>query len=360
MFEKIIILLMTSLAVGSSVSSMVRSDIERALNKAENNTAAASDVTFSENDKKPAEVPKAEQTAEKISEPEKPPETSVSKKEKPPETSVSKKEEPPETSVSKKEEPPETSVSKKEEPEDTEEDYKTITLEGKKYVLAFEDNFDGTELDTDKWERCPEWQRQDLNNYWSDEMSYLDGEGNLIIGMKYDEASDRYLSGGIRSKGKFEQTYGYYEIRCSINNVPGYWTAFWLMGESVADTTLGGRNGTEIDIMETPYYDTGEIQNSLNWDGYGAQHKVSWNVVKRNVYDGKYHTFALLWTNKEYVFYTDGEETWRTNAKEAQGTCQVPLYMKITSEMGSWAKGLDNSRLPDYMKTDYVRVYTAE
>ena len=42
------------------------------------------------------------------------------------------------------------------------------------YEVVFEDNFDGDKLDETKWERCPEWKRQDLNCYWDDDMSYLD------------------------------------------------------------------------------------------------------------------------------------------------------------------------------------------
>lgn len=240
---------------------------------------------------------------------------------------------------------------------DPSEAYKSIEIEGKTYVLSFEDGFDGTELDTEKWERCPEWKRQDLNNYWDNDMSYLDGEGNLIVAMTYDKETDRFLSGSIRSRGKFEQAYGYFEIRCTVNTVPGYWTAFWLMGDSVLDEKDGGRNGTEIDIMETPFYSRGEVQNTLNWDGYGDNHKSLGNITKADVYDGEYHTFSLLWTDKEYVYYIDGKESWRTDASEAKGVCEVPLYIKITSEMGSWGGKPDPESLPDYMKTDYVRVY---
>ena len=238
-----------------------------------------------------------------------------------------------------------------------EDSYKNIEIEGKNYTLSFEDNFEGEAIDGTKWEQCPEQKRQDLNNYWDNSMSYLDGEGNLVIGMSYDESSDRFLSGGVRSKGRFEQAYGYFEIRCTVNTVPGYWTAFWLMGDSIVDETKGGKNGTEIDIMETAYLEKGEVQNTLNWDGYGSAHKSLGNVSKVNIYDGEYHTFALLWTKNEYVFYTDGKETWRTNASSALGTCEVPLFLKITSETGSWTGTPDPKNLPDFMKIDYVRVY---
>lgn len=231
----------------------------------------------------------------------------------------------------------------------------TMTIDGRSYQLTFEDDFSGRELDLTKWERCPEWNRQDLNNKWDDDMSYLDGMGNLIIGMHYDRSEGKYLSGAVRSKGKFEQTYGYYEIRCTVNTIPGYWTAFWLMGDSVNSEEKGGVDGTEIDIYESAYYEQGLIQHTLNWDGYGSAHKSEGFKAKADVYDGEYHTFSLLWTEDEYVYYIDGVETWRTDAAAAYGVCEVPLYLKISSEMGTWAGGVPAES--DSIKVDYVRVY---
>ena len=90
--------------------------------------------------------------------------------------------------------------------------------DGTNWKLVWSDEFDGTELDTSKWERCPDYKRQDLNNYWSDDMSYLDGEGHLVIEMVYNEERNSFDSGAVRTKGKFEQAYGYFEISCTLNN----------------------------------------------------------------------------------------------------------------------------------------------
>ena len=78
-----------------------------------------------------------------------------------------------------------------------------------------------------------------------------------------------------------------------------------------------------------------------------------------NVYDGEFHTFGLLWTKDEYVYYIDGKETWRTNAEKAEGTCEVPLYLIISAETGSWADKPVKSDFPDSIYVDYVRVYSA-
>lgn len=232
-------------------------------------------------------------------------------------------------------------------------------IDGVTYNITFEDNFEGTKLDSSKWVHSAEQKRQDLNNYWKDEMAYLDGEGHLVIKMEYDKYTDRYNSGAVETKGKFEQAYGYYEIKCTLNNVPGYWTAFWLFDEAVNSEENGGRDGTEIDIYESPYYNEKQIQHTLNWDGYGKAHKSEGKIVDANVYDGKFHTFGLLWTKDEYVYYIDGKETWRTNAEKAEGTCEVPLCLIVSAETGSWADKPEKNDFPDSIYVDYVRVYSA-
>ncbi len=232
----------------------------------------------------------------------------------------------------------------------------TLYVEGEAYSLTFEDEFEGTALDRTKWAPCPEWKRQDLNCYWENDMVAVNGDGLLTISSDYKNGN--YYMGAIRSKNLFTQTYGYFEVKCTLNTVPGYWTAFWLMGETVENVDGGGVDGTEIDIMESAYFGTA-INHALHWDGYGKDHKSIGSQTKNSdVYDGEFHTFSLLWTEEEYIFYIDGKETWRTKAEEAGGTCQAPLYMKFTAETGSWtASKLDTSKFPTSVYVDYVKVY---
>ena len=67
-----------------------------------------------------------------------------------------------------------------------------------------------------------------------------------------------------------------------------------------------------------------------------------------------FHDYSLLWTPTEYVFYIDGKETWRT---KAGGVCQVPLYIKLSDEVGDWAGDIKKVKLPDEFLVDHVRVY---
>lgn len=52
----------------------------------------------------------------------------------------------------------------------------------------------------------------------------------------------------------------------------------------------------------------------------------------------------------------DGKETWRT---KAGGVSQVPEFMKLSDEIGSWAGDIKKATLPDQFLVDYVRVYDA-
>ena len=109
----------------------------------------------------------------------------------------------------------------------------------------------------------------------------------------------------------------------------------------------------EFDIMEKPWLDE-RVQQTLHWDGYREQHKSQGNVARvPGVMEG-WHTFSIWWDRDQYVFYVDGHETWRT---DAGGVCQVPLYIKLSDEIGNWAGDIRQAKLPDRFLVDYVRVY---
>lgn len=222
--------------------------------------------------------------------------------------------------------------------------------EGKTWKLAWSDEFNGTKIDKSKWEILGDWKRRD--GYWVKEDSYVDGKGNLIIRTKKD--GDRYTSGAMRTRNRFEHKFGYWVCRSKFPEQVGHWPAFWLHANSVGKVGNEGRDGTEIDIMEKPWLED-KITQNLHWDGYGAAHKNAGGKVSTipGISEG-FHTFGLHWKSDEYVFYVDGKETWRTNAG---GVSQVPQYMKLTEEIGKWGGDIRKAKLPDYFTVDYVRVY---
>ena len=232
----------------------------------------------------------------------------------------------------------------------------TMTLGGKRYCLSFDDEFEGNSLDPAKWRLCPEQRRQDAGGRWADsEVSVHDG--NLWLRARIREDGTP-VSGGIRTLGVWEQTRGYFECRMAFPKTTGFWGAFWMMCGQVFKEDGSGVSGAEIDIIESGECARRGVNHAIHWDGYRAAHKSTSKFLpnRPDLYEG-WHTYGLQWTKDAYVFYIDGEETWRT---AEPGICVHPGYMKVTTEFGTWAAPIVPEELPDYCRVDWVRAWKEE
>lgn len=238
----------------------------------------------------------------------------------------------------------------------------------KPWNVIFEDNFDGTELNTDVWEV---WDEMRDNKYsYSKDAMFLDGKGNLInrvsVLKDYDPAvQDSRQSGAITTKDKYETTYGYFEIRMKPHLTTGMWSAFWLMAGDMGDVDAvednSAVNGCEIDVVET-IFSQKLPSHAIHWDGYYNDQTETFSastLIKPNpeVFDGNFHTFAVRWSGYEYVFLVDGKVTV-TAYPDHMGICKEPAYLLISSHIGEWA-GNVTLQPGEYSDTvvDYVRVY---
>ena len=249
--------------------------------------------------------------------------------------------------------------------------------------LIFSDEFDGTSLDTSKWNTCPEWNRQGRST-WKDDMVSV-SDGYLHLKFKRDPqlgasistnpaiANNWIRAGAVRTRKKdsssmlFENTYGYYEARIKFPVVSGTWGAFWLMSPTIEKIGNGERDGAEIDIIETVFNENGVYNSALHCDGYGKYIKSFKNEVNVNskskpvnIYDGEFHVFSLNWTPSEYVFYVDGLLFWRVNGGikfKNIGINKTPNYIKLTVESAVWAEDIPRDFVESEMLVDYVRVY---
>ncbi|MBP7053761.1 MAG: alpha-L-fucosidase [Phycisphaerae bacterium] len=221
--------------------------------------------------------------------------------------------------------------------------------DGQNWQLVWNDEFEGSTVDSSKWEILGDFQRRD--GFWVKNDVYVDGRGHLILRTKKD--GDRYTCGAARTRGRFEHRYGYWVCRCKFPSQEGHWPAFWLHADTVGRIGDAGRDGTEIDIMEKPWREDRITQN-LHWDGYGKEHQHVGTTFDFPGLSEGFHTFGLHWTPDEYIFYVDGKETWRTTGG---GVSQAPGYAKLTEEIGAWGGDIKKAGLPDHFIVDYVRVY---
>ena len=106
----------------------------------------------------------------------------------------------------------------------------------KTWKLVWHDEFGGTNLDTTKWEVMPDAPRRSA--WWMRKAVSLDCKGHLVISTLKE--GDRYIDGCVRTKGKFEHSFGYYLARVRLQKQPGHWSAFWIMGDGVGKVGSGG------------------------------------------------------------------------------------------------------------------------
>ncbi len=222
--------------------------------------------------------------------------------------------------------------------------------QGFHWQLVWNDEFEGSQINGSNWEIIGDEPRRD--GWWLKEDAYLDGQGHLVLRTKKN--GDRYSSGAVRTRGRFEHTFGYYEARVQFPSQEGHWPAFWLFSNSVNNVDGSGRDGTEIDIIEKPWT-TDLVHQALHWDGYGEAHQAAnrTEISIPGISQG-WHTIGLDWRADSYTFYIDGQATWSSSAG---GVSQVPEYIKLTEEIGEWVGNIENANLPDYFTVDYVRVY---
>jgi len=221
------------------------------------------------------------------------------------------------------------------------------------YNLIWEDNFDGSTLDTAKWDYyVPEgvhWREA----YYSKRAISLDGKGNLNITTSY--SGDSVITGMISSKDHFDYKYGYIECRVKMQSSIGQWSAFWLHPYSFPVGGSAKDYGAEIDIFEYFKWKGDVFQHDIFWNGYGPELQSS--GLKERLIPGLqtgYHTFGLEWTPSSYLFTVDGHRSWQTT----QGISGVRQFIILSIEVATAGGGnIKDGQFPDNVSFDYIKVY---
>lgn len=231
-------------------------------------------------------------------------------------------------------------------------DKKTASINGKKYKLVWNDEFDGTELDRSKWDYRLGERR---NGFWVKDSVVLDGRGNLHL-VAY-EKEGQYYTGAIKTSRTYKTHYGYFEIRCDFNDEEGHWPAFWIQTPTFRKfQNEPGKSGAEIDIMEYIILTPEKIHNTVHWNGLEDKLNTRTKCSEIPNLDKGFHTIGFEWTPTEYVFYIDDKETFRLE----EGISHIDEFLILSDEVSPWPGDITKAALPDHFVVDYVRVYKEE
>jgi beta-glucanase (GH16 family) len=241
----------------------------------------------------------------------------------------------------------------------------------KDYKLVWADEFDkGTAPDPAKWSydtnRNKAGWYNDEAQYYSDnrrENARLE-DGKLIIEARKEDLSalpdwgkQAYSSARLITRGKAQWTHGYFDVRAKLPCGTGQWPAIWLLG------TGQWPDSGEIDIMEAVGFEPNVIYGNVH-TSHSVSDKVKQGGETRVAdYCDTFHNYQALWTDKSITFYVDGKAFY-TFDKPADDVKKWPFdgpeYLILNVAIGGvWGgqKGIDDTKFPNRMVVDYVRVY---
>jgi len=250
------------------------------------------------------------------------------------------------------------------------------------WQLIWEDNFDGTELDSTKWIQeygtgaqynMWGWGNGELQHYQSQNTTLSNGIAKIEVKEEpagiietYWNTTSYYSSSKISTKGIFDFRYGKVEARIKTIDGQGFWPAFWMLPTGGSWPCDG-----EIDIMEQ--WGNNYLTNSTT----GAAHigtcpysqsthfyESFSSYISSGSYADDFHTYSVIWKEDTITWYVDETElfslnpsnywsipsqsTWPFNANE----WYLMINLAITQ-----AGPNSNTVFPNQMEIDYVRVY---
>ena len=202
--------------------------------------------------------------------------------------------------------------------------------------LVFDDDFNESQLDPDKWVTCYDWNDDGCTNAGHRELEwYLPGQVSL---------SD----GALVLTARKQPTYGYIAAAIQIPAQGGMFPSFWLMPAGSRTTP------PEIDIMEAIEF-TDRAQMTLHWTdpvtGKDTFSAVQYGPVD---YPAGYHVFAVDWEPKSITWYIDGVARYRVT--DTARIPKVPMEMLLDLAVGSPKDPPADVRSAQ-MKVDWVRAW---
>jgi beta-glucanase (GH16 family) len=228
---------------------------------------------------------------------------------------------------------------------------------------AFDDEFNGTSLDTTNWvagrrEGGTSVCNSDCGGYNPDYESELfepsavtEANGDMTITatkQSPDGGQHSWTSGAVEMKPGKNFIYGYFEARVKVPAPSQAWTAYWLNG---ADTWP-----PEMDIFEFHFFNSQPTFNNDGLPGTQGANLSGWPNAE--AYGGtstdftQWHTYGLLWTSSSIKVYFDGVlQSMDTSDTGIPSTSMYPLFdYAIDSTTPNPPSG-------SQMNVDYLRIW---
>lgn len=256
-------------------------------------------------------------------------------------------------------------------------------------TLVWQDEFDGTALDTSKWNyelgyyisddpNSWGWGNAELQHYTNSAQNVFLQDGMLNIRALNDPKSfpqdpsryAQYSSGRINTKDKFSFQYGRVDFRAKLPTGDGLWPAFWMLPE---DAVYGAWAASgEIDVMEAKGRLPGTVSGAVHFGGQWPVNRYiagEYHFPAGQTFANDHHVYTLIWEEDDFKWYVDGKfffkvtrDQWYSVAapNNPNAPFDQPFYLIMNLAVGGHFDGgrtPDPSDIPATMQVDYVRVY---
>lgn len=252
----------------------------------------------------------------------------------------------------------------------------------RRYNLVFEDDFNGTTLNTSNWYAWDHYEGANGELQFYTSRTGISGNINisgsiLHISARSGEytaqgpwmpspATTQFTSALIESLDKKEFQYGKIEARMKLPSGQGLWPAFWMLGSNYFDPGVGWPLCGEIDIMEhanvQPNYTAALHTFNRNHTIPAGGWVGATNITN---YHTQFNVYGMEWTPEQISFYLNNS-TFYTVTKAQAGIGQQnwpfdqPFWIKLNLAVGGSYGGSPNGgdwTKPHTMEVDWVRVY---
>ncbi len=244
------------------------------------------------------------------------------------------------------------------------------------WTLTWGDDFTGNagaSYDTTKWLNEV---KHNTGNVWGDGTiqsttdsranSYLDGNGNLIVAMTYDAATNSYSSARLKTTGRYDVgPYGKIEARVQNPSAVGMGAALWSLGANNYNSGTPWPWCGELDIMEIQAKTAGHNGSTIHGgqtDGgtfyeYGGI-SVPVDLPSGQSFDNSFHVFAVQWAPYHLQYLLDGQPYGDVYLNSIGATDQWPMEQAIDLILSSGVGGNggtpNGQGFPSNMTVDYV------
>jgi len=224
------------------------------------------------------------------------------------------------------------------------------------YELVFSDEFNGDVLDAQKW--TYRLDSKALSTQQSENISVKNGHLEIALRKESARGMD-YTAGGVISRETF--AYGYYEARLKTPPAEGWHTAFWSMKNSFAQIPNGPRPLLELDYCEQdggdPHFFSFGIINQFPNPKQGE----TWNAGRWVIEDAPdtsadFHIWSCEFTPEVTRFYFNGRLTKELSSSGFPHD-DMNVWLSVIASKMKGDRWVDESKLPNAVLVDYVRVY---